>query len=278
MFEALTLLTRVVILFDEFDPVLWRRDPEQKERSVFTFLTPGMLPKLKDLRQLARKRSSAFVLSTNLIGCLDEAAVREGRFDKKVGIYPPDPLSRTGRLFNQLDKFLEDEGVKKQLNRPPDHLLQTRVTKVVERTKGGAMEKLAKPGWFSAPDGKEAASSPEKLAKKIKEKQSDKTNEYLKPFYFIFCDGMECEEAPREAYLKDPIGGVPIAIVEFSQWWWIVEWDEYIQTDECKKLTNEKAFENYLNKDAVVEKLKAHLTRLNADKNKNNKTHALRKK
>ena len=88
VFEALTLLTRVVILFDEFDPVLWRRDPENTSpRSVFTFLTPGMLPKLKDLRRCAAKRSCAFVLSTNLIGSLEPAAVREGRFDKKVGIY-----------------------------------------------------------------------------------------------------------------------------------------------------------------------------------------------
>ena len=28
VFEALSLLTRVVILFDEFDPVLWRRKPD----------------------------------------------------------------------------------------------------------------------------------------------------------------------------------------------------------------------------------------------------------
>jgi SpoVK/Ycf46/Vps4 family AAA+-type ATPase len=88
--EALTLLTRVVILFDEFDPVLWRRDPsDSTPRSVFTFLTPGMLPKLKDLRRCAKKRSCAFALSTNLIGGLDPAAVREGRFDQKLGIYSP---------------------------------------------------------------------------------------------------------------------------------------------------------------------------------------------
>jgi SpoVK/Ycf46/Vps4 family AAA+-type ATPase len=92
VFEALTLLTRVVVLFDEFDPVLWRRDPsDSTPRSVFTFLTPGMLPKLKDLRRCAKKRSCAIALSTNLIGGLDPAAIREGRFDKKSGHISPGP-------------------------------------------------------------------------------------------------------------------------------------------------------------------------------------------
>lgn len=58
VFEALSLLTRVVILFDEFDPVLWRRKPDKGVPiSVFEFLTPGMLPKLKDLNRAAKKRS-----------------------------------------------------------------------------------------------------------------------------------------------------------------------------------------------------------------------------
>jgi hypothetical protein len=94
VFESLTLLTRVVILFDEFDPVLWRREPEKgPPANVFGFLTPGMLPKLKDLRKEAKKRSTVFVLCTNLIGCLDPAAVRKGRFDEKIGIYPPEPAA-----------------------------------------------------------------------------------------------------------------------------------------------------------------------------------------
>jgi hypothetical protein len=110
---------------------------------AFTFLTPGMLPKLKDLRRCAAKRSCAFVLSTNLIGGLDPAAVREGRFDKKVGIYPPDPLSRAGRLLNQVDAYLEEEDVKAAtLLRPAS--LQERVLNVVRCTDGGAMETLEK--------------------------------------------------------------------------------------------------------------------------------------
>jgi len=97
VFRALSFLTKTVVLFDEFDPVLQSRDLEDK-RTVYSFLTPGMLPKLKDLNAAARKRRSAFVLITNRIGTLDEAAIRDGRFDFKVGVFPPDLLSRAGRI------------------------------------------------------------------------------------------------------------------------------------------------------------------------------------
>jgi len=52
VFRALSMLTRAVISFDEFEPVLWHRDPAASTpRSVFAFLTPGMLPKLKALNK-----------------------------------------------------------------------------------------------------------------------------------------------------------------------------------------------------------------------------------
>ena len=112
VFEALSMLTRVVILLDEFDPVLKRREADSnKPLNVFSFLTPGMLPKLKDLNNGAKNRAVAYVLVTNLIGKLDEAAVRKGRFDERMGIYPPDLLSRTGRLLDQVSqsKFVIDK-------------------------------------------------------------------------------------------------------------------------------------------------------------------------
>jgi len=120
VFEALSMLTRVVILFDEFDPVLKRRDVgNNNPLSVFTFLTPGMLPKLKTLHSQAEKRSVAYVLVTNLIGELDEAAVRQGRFDERLGIYPPDLLSRVGRFLDQFSKQIRDN-CKESKNELPD--------------------------------------------------------------------------------------------------------------------------------------------------------------
>lgn len=236
VFEALSLLTRVVILFDEFDPVLWRRDPNAASpRSVFAFVTPGMLPKLKDLHRSAEKRSCAYVLSTNLIGGLDEAAVREGRFDKKVGIYPPDPISRAGHLLNQVDRYFEQEDVKNNLKRPDD--FEARVIAVVKSTQGGAMETLAKPEWFVAPEDykKEYFATP---------------GGKLKPFAYLFSEATdkECKMADREAYLKEPIGEGANAIREFIQWWWIEQWDkninESITLDEIYKKHNEANLDN----------------------------------
>lgn len=230
VFEALNLLTRVVILFDEFDPVLWRRDPnDATQRSMFTFLTPGMLPKLKDLHRCAEKRAFAYVLSTNLIGGLDDAAVREGRFDKKIGIYPPDALSRAGRLLNHVAAYLEKKEVQDYLKSKhkcdPNELYGLKESAkdalvVINSSKGGSMETLAKPEWFTAPD-------PTKV--KVEQSLSD-AGEKLKPFAYIFSrnDKKKCKDAEREAHLTEPVGQGKTAIREFIQWWWIDRWDKKI--------------------------------------------------
>jgi ATPase family protein associated with various cellular activities (AAA) len=105
VFESLALLTNAVILFDEFDPILWSRDAPEKPEGTLRFLTPGMLPKLKRLYEKAEKQHVAFILSTNLIGGLDKAATREGRFDEKCPVFPPDPLARFGRLSFEWSKW-----------------------------------------------------------------------------------------------------------------------------------------------------------------------------
>jgi ATPase family protein associated with various cellular activities (AAA) len=88
VFRALSCLTRCVILFDEFEQILRSRDQDLggDKRSVFSFLTPGMLPKLKELNNSASKRRTVYCLITNHIGSLDNAAMRAGRFDHKRGI------------------------------------------------------------------------------------------------------------------------------------------------------------------------------------------------
>lgn len=147
VFEALSLLTRVVILFDEFDPVILKRRPEEKNPSVFSFLTPGMLPKLKKLHERAEKRAVAYVLVTNIIAKLDDAAIREGRFDLRMGIYPPDVLSRYGRLRDVARRYARANG------RPEDTPADDRIWDVVRTSGGGSMTTMGKPGWFSLPRG-----------------------------------------------------------------------------------------------------------------------------
>jgi ATPase family associated with various cellular activities (AAA) len=109
VFLALSKLTHTVILFDEFDSILLDRaiqDTGTIPTSVTEFLTPGMLPKLKTLHDASENGRVSYVLATNYLDRIDSAASRNGRFDKKIGIYPPDVVSRLGRLRDQFGTFL----------------------------------------------------------------------------------------------------------------------------------------------------------------------------
>jgi len=151
VFRALSLLTRVVIVFDEFDPVLLQRQDDQQEATAFSFLTPGMLPKLKALHEAAKRRSVAYVLNTNLIGKLDDAAIRGGRFDRKVGIYPPDILSRAGRLAAAVsDYYFSPNRSDTVSTRAPQ--LKERFERAVLSLRLAPMNTLATKGWFIAPN------------------------------------------------------------------------------------------------------------------------------
>jgi len=144
VFQALSLLTNAVILFDEFEEVLVdRHQTEGGTRSIFQFLTPGMLPKLKTLHDSAKVRGVAYILLTNDHKKLDEAAIRPGRFDVKLGVYPPDLLSRAGRLCS----------VARQLA-PRKNLTSSqlaRCARAIQSTSLAPMETVGKPGWFSPP-------------------------------------------------------------------------------------------------------------------------------
>ena len=103
VFEALQYLSNCVVLFDEFESVVRNRAlKESGGLSTFSFLTPGMLPKLKALRDQANKNNFTFGLITNQIGFIDKAAIRGGRFDWRAGVFSADPLSRLGRLVDQV--------------------------------------------------------------------------------------------------------------------------------------------------------------------------------
>jgi len=140
--RSLSLLTNAVILFDEFDAVLRPRSFGDAETSMFTFLTAGMLPKLKRLYDSAEDRHIAYALVTNFRKDVDDAAIRGGRFDQQIGIYPPDLLSRYGRLHQE---------VQAHLGRQLTQAERDRVARVVVNTAGGPMHVLGKPGWFTRP-------------------------------------------------------------------------------------------------------------------------------
>jgi hypothetical protein len=197
VFEALSLLTRVVILFDEFDPVLWRREPKIRPKDVFAFLIPGMLPKLRMLYKTAKRRSGAYVLITNLIGSLDEPTIREGRFDEKIGIYPPDLLSRCGRFWSEAADLLMKEDPpkdpKKALN---DKASKERLKSLLTDSAGAGMQALNRQGWFT------------------------------RSLHYYIGDNKYKPDAPgKDAHLEGVNGIGPLAEFEYLQWAWSDGWD-----------------------------------------------------
>ncbi|HKP02204.1 MAG TPA: ATP-binding protein [Chthoniobacterales bacterium] len=203
VFDGLSMLTDVVILFDEFDSILWSREAEEKPEGILRFLTPGMLPKLKKLYEHAKKQRIGFILSTNLIGGLDKAATREGRFDVRLGIYPPDLLSRYGRLTQAWATWMAASKSKASFPKAA-------VTEVVQRTAGAPMARLGKPSWFTAPNGTPDDDSPFSL---LLGKSADV--DWPVPEKKI-------PEKPEEDYGKEPLKKLnPEVLSEWKEWYFI---------------------------------------------------------
>jgi hypothetical protein len=207
---ALKLLTRSVILFDEFEPILRRRTVKETGPSnVFSFLTPGMLPKLKDLNNEAKRRSVAFVLVTNQIGVLDEAAIRGGRFDIKLAIFPPCPLSRIGRLMTQASPD-------RWMSRLDDQCFLDRLKEVVSKTAGLPMEKLARKGWFSPAD------------------EGDELRKNATIDSYLFDGGEEPDWPAPEAVLEDPTGTDEDEKREYQEWKWLENWEKSLNRCDAR--------------------------------------------
>ncbi|MGH9181254.1 MAG: AAA family ATPase, partial [Acidimicrobiales bacterium] len=85
VFSELLELEDTVILFDEMEPLMHSRTDaggsfEQK------FLTTSLLPKLQEL---ADRAACLFLVATNHLETVDQAALRPGRFDSRLQIMPP---------------------------------------------------------------------------------------------------------------------------------------------------------------------------------------------
>jgi hypothetical protein len=200
VFQALAMLSDAVILFDEFDSLLRRRIPGAKLETVFEFLTPGMLPKLKHLHEQAEERRTAYVLATNMVGDLDEAAIRDGRFDARVAVFSPDLLSRVGRLIFELCRSGFTNLDEKVLDR---------IAVVVAVTAGGGMTVIGRRGWFTAPRKVEAGT----------------------PFHFIQTGRIESKPEradPEKSRPTRPESNVANAKREWQEWGVVDVWDSKV--------------------------------------------------
>lgn len=85
IFSRLMELDRCVVLFDEIDGLLVRRDPDHAD-PFGKFLTTSMLPKIA---QLWKQRRVLFFVATNDIVGADPAIKRSQRFDAAIFAAPP---------------------------------------------------------------------------------------------------------------------------------------------------------------------------------------------
>jgi hypothetical protein len=164
-FQALAMLTQVVIIFDEFEPVLQERGSQEDStelRSMYTFLTPGMLPKLTRLHDEARHKRTGYTLVTNHLRKLDKAAIRPGRFDRHTGIYMPDPVSRAGYFMKILAMSMEKANCELSEPKPAKKLFvltadQRERFDLIVRKSGGIPPSRLVPRWFKVLNGVDGA-------------------------------------------------------------------------------------------------------------------------
>lgn len=96
LFRQLMELDRTVVLFDEADELVRRRDGETD--AFGRFLTTSMLPKLAELW---KRRRVIYFVATNHLEYFDEAIIRSQRFDALIPIFPPSFDAKCQRV-NQL--------------------------------------------------------------------------------------------------------------------------------------------------------------------------------
>jgi ATPase family associated with various cellular activities (AAA) len=167
VFEALSMLTKTVILFDEFEPVFWKRNSgehsaqPQKNREEIPFLQTGLLPMLVRLHDVAKPQNLVYCLTTNYVDALDDAVTRRGRFDLKLEVNHPDPLSRAGTILfrmasvrRALRKSAPDSSAKTAFLAVVEKEAAIRIVELVKKTRGHATSDLASyfilPPWAKA--------------------------------------------------------------------------------------------------------------------------------
>lgn len=89
-----------VLFIDEIDALLVRRDKVMQAESETSKTVNTILTKLVEVRD----HQVLVVAATNFLDRLDSAAIREGRFDYKIEVPPPDLVARKGLLRAVLRK------------------------------------------------------------------------------------------------------------------------------------------------------------------------------
>ena len=93
IFELLSHIRGVTIIFDEIDDLLRRR--ELKGNPEFLkMVVPAMLNRLQDLRDAAPRQEICFIVAMNYVDNVEPALIRPGRIDAAIPVVYPDPWGR----------------------------------------------------------------------------------------------------------------------------------------------------------------------------------------
>ena len=107
IFEDVMDLSGVVVLFDEMDALVQKRDADTALDTESKFLTTYMLPKLAKLHD---RGQLVFLMATNFQASFDDAIKRAGRFDFLLCMGPPTLCAkcRAIHVFFRLDKATDE--------------------------------------------------------------------------------------------------------------------------------------------------------------------------
>ena len=118
IFQLLSNIRGVTILFDEIDDLLLQRARETTERPRFLDLVvPAMLNRLQDLRDACPRQEICFLFGTNYIDNIEPALMRPGRVDAHLPVVYPDYASRRLMVGRHLRPAL-DTGPNNAHHRP----------------------------------------------------------------------------------------------------------------------------------------------------------------
>lgn len=262
VFDALSMLTQVVIILDEFEPILERRvhldEPVSKppglsetaaltDKSLpdkalsdiaahlkemrhqvdpqFKFLVAGMLPRLLRLHDVAKKQSVAYCLATNHLKKIDDAAKRIGRFDLTIPVYNPCPLSRAGTLLLRLVQIDPEFKLKGERLK--------RFVKVLVHTSNESASELAGNYFKIKPEGKKYVSKSRYLKYILDGEPSIE-------FDFSKADKMRDPETDKDK----------LEVSEFNEWNWLIAFEKKLRPKKGEEINTD--LRNLLEPDSFI--------------------------
>jgi hypothetical protein len=126
IFTLLAHVRGAVVLFDEVDDLLRKRDPAV--RPVFMeLIIPAMLNRLADLRESCPRQEVCYIFATNFVQNIEAALMRRGRLDAAIPVVYPDTESRRLLVERRIQKL-----EKLEKNRATE--LETLKEKIVDAT------------------------------------------------------------------------------------------------------------------------------------------------